>query len=185
MAHPTPLSAYVAAAPHSTTSFFSPPPPCHDGRASCGAGSQLCFLSQSPFMWSLPRVLPVDSEGRGGVFSPRRAEAGRRAGPTAVIGGLALQPSPTLWRLLPFTTYATIPGLKVKISLLHFQAAPSFQNSPIVQTVATARFLFLLRVFVERNKRLSFFQTRQCYCHSFTQNKIGLQSAAGDQSSVP
>lgn len=63
--------------------FFSPPPPSHDGRASCGAGSQLCFLSQSPFMWSLPRVLPVDSEGRGGVFSPRRAEAGRQAGGTA------------------------------------------------------------------------------------------------------
>lgn len=49
-------SAYVAAAPHSMA--FSPP---HDGPASCGAGSQLCFLSQSPFMWSLPRVLPASS----------------------------------------------------------------------------------------------------------------------------
>lgn len=57
--------------------FFSPPPPLpHDGRASCGAGSQLCFLSQSPFMWSLPRVLPVDSVGRSDVFSPRRVQAG-------------------------------------------------------------------------------------------------------------
>lgn len=56
--------------------FFSPPPLPHDGRASCGAGSQLCFLSQSPFMWSLPRVLPVDSVGRSDVFSPRRVQAG-------------------------------------------------------------------------------------------------------------
>lgn len=66
----------------------------------------------------------------------------------------------------------------------HFQNAPSFQNSAIVQTVSTV-FFFLSRVFAERNKRLSFFQTRQCYCHSFIQNKIGPQSAAGDQSSVP
>lgn len=41
-------------------------------RVSCEAGSQLCFLSQTSFMWSLPRVLPallcsVDSENRGGA----------------------------------------------------------------------------------------------------------------------
>lgn len=49
--------------------FFPPSPLPHDGPASCGAGSQRCFLSQSPFMWSLPHVMPVDSEGRV-MFSP-------------------------------------------------------------------------------------------------------------------
>lgn len=49
--------------------FFSLPRNRH---VSCGAGSQLCFLSQTPFMWSLPRVLPaplcsVDSENGGGA----------------------------------------------------------------------------------------------------------------------
>lgn len=44
----------------------------HDSHASCEAGSQLCFLSQSSFMWSLPHVLPVplcsvDSENGGGA----------------------------------------------------------------------------------------------------------------------
>lgn len=165
--------------------FFFPPPLPHDGRASCGAGSQLCFLSQSPFMWSLPRVLPVDSQSRSRVFPPRRAQAGRQAGPAAVIAGLARQPSPTLRRLLAFTTHCAVAGLKVRISHAAVFISRMPRPSKIVPLSKLSQpFFFLLRVFAERNKRLSFFQTRQCYCHSFIQNKIGPQSAAGDQSSV-
>lgn len=56
-----------AAALHSM--LFSLP---HDDHVSCEAGSQLCFLLQSSFMWSLPHVLPVplhsvDSENGGGA----------------------------------------------------------------------------------------------------------------------
>lgn len=170
--HLTPLSAYVAAAPHSTASFFSPPLP-PDGRASCGAGSQLCFLSRSPFMWSLPRVFPVDSETRGDVFPVRRA--GRKAAPTSVIGGLTLKPSPTLWRLLAFTTCGAVAGLKMShFDFTHLISGLHRRSKIVPLSKLLRRLLFIFCYgfffFVERNKRFCFFQTRQCYCPSFTQN---------------
>lgn len=145
--HPTPLSAYVAAAPHSTAFFFLflllllclttavLPVGQEVSSASC----------HSPLSCGHFLVFCPSTHRAAMMFSPRGElrQAGRQAGLTPVIGGLALQPSPTLWRLLAFTTCATVSGLKVKISLLHFQAAPSFQNSPIVQTVATVSFFFV------------------------------------------
>lgn len=188
----TPLSAYVAAAPHSMASFFFFPSSSASRRPRFLWGRKSALLpvtvpfhvvTSSCFARRLtePRscIPPAASSGR---------QAGGRAGPAAVNGGLARQPSPTLRRLLAFTTHCAVAGLKVRIShgaVFISRMPPSFQNSAIVQTVSTIFFFFLLRVFAERNKRLSFFQTRQCYCHSFIQNKIGPQSAAGDQSSVP
>lgn len=91
---PSAPRTHCSSAFHGLFFFFLLLPLPPDGAASCGAGSQLCFLSQSPFMWSLPRVLPVDSERRGGTLG----REGGRAGRPEVSPGLALR------RLLAVTT---------------------------------------------------------------------------------
>lgn len=97
------------------------------------------------------------------VFSPRGElrQAGGRAGPAAVNAGLARQPSPTLRRLLAFTTHCAVAGLKVRIShgaVFISRMPPSFQNSAIVQTVSTIFFFFCYGFLRKETKGSPFFR---------------------------
>lgn len=119
---PTPISAYVAAAPHSMASF-SPLLLCLT-TAALPVGQEVSGAScHSPLSCGHFLVFCPSTQRAAVALSPR-GELRQAGGSNSSYR----RPPPTLRRLLAFTTHGAVAGLKVKIS----HGAVSFPECPVL-----------------------------------------------------